>query len=541
MNNKNYKMMAKWRIILGLAFIVVMSAAIYSCNDDIDSGAYFTTDALTLIETLEAQPESYSEYVELLQKAEYYNALKSYGSYTCFVPTNSAIESYVMEKWGVSSVSELSTDEQIVALQTIVKFHTLPTKKWTSSFEEGRLTDTTFSGDYLTTSFLAGGGIANVLINRESELVDYDIEADNGIIHSIDQVLEPFVDGVSTVMENAGTHTIFVEAMIQTGYYDVANQLTTKYTVLGESDSVYAISGIYSFDDLVASKSPDDSDYENEDNPLNEFIGYHITEGFYYSSDFSSGYVTTEAEGEAIKIEKSTTLLKINETETGENDTYISLVTSASNYPAKNGVYHTVDTIMDIFTPLASYIIWDPIVESSEYADGSVSKLEKVYPDAFSDIYWYPETVTNRWNKKSSYVNYNYVIFDLGGAVYYEFITPVIPKGQYDFLVCANGGNSARGQFQFYWDGEPIGSVYDLSTKGANIGHPDSTEMEANGWRHGLSWITNASGATQYDSESTMRFHITDELLCPVQGQHTIKMLVVKSGVVHWIILNGFP
>lgn len=50
----------------------------------------------------------------------------------------------------------------------------MPSGKLTSSFIEGRLPDTTFTGDYLTTSFLKGGGIANVEINREVGLDQYD-------------------------------------------------------------------------------------------------------------------------------------------------------------------------------------------------------------------------------------------------------------------------------------------------------------------------------------------------------------------------------
>jgi uncharacterized surface protein with fasciclin (FAS1) repeats len=519
--------MNKSFILFGLAFACALSVVVYSCTDSLDGTTYFTTEELTLMETLESDFDSYSEYIAILEKTGYDGALKSYGTYTCFVPTNSAVDAYILERWGVNSVSELTTDEQMEALETIVRFHTLPTKEWTSSFEEGRLDDTTFSGDYLTTSFLSGGGIANVLINREAELVNYDVEADNGIIHSLDALLDPFVDGVATVLEEAGKHTIFIEALKQTGLYDSINNLSTKFTILAESDSVFALSGIYSFDELVASKSPDDDDYENEDNDLNEFIGYHIIEGFYYTSDFADGYLSTLAEGEALDVEKTDEELKFNEDDEG---VYLSLVTSDSNYPAKNGVYHTVDTIMDIYTPSASYLIWDFVNESTEYSSGAWVKGTKYTQDAFSDIYWYPEDETCRYLRASSAPTYNYTTFDMSASlVYIEFTTPILPVGQYDFFVCAKRG-SGRGVFQFYWDDEPIGSIYDLTTSASDIEFPDSTAMESYGWRHGLKWITDSSGNTQYDSESFFRFHITDELLCSEQKEHVIKMVRLDSG-----------
>lgn len=526
-----------WKIEFCLAFIVILSAFVCSCDDGLSDGNYFTTDELNVIETLESDPDSYSEYIAILEKTGYYNALESYGSYTCFVPVNSAIDAYIMEQWGKNSVSELITEDEISALQTLVKFHTMSSKKWTSSFSEGRLTDTTYSGDYLTTSFLEGGGIANVTINRQAHLVTYDIEADNGVIHSLDEVLDPFVDGVATVMDNAGKHAVFIEATKQTGYYEQFNMLKSesgsnmKYTILAETDSVFALSGIESFQDLVDLISPDDDDYENVENKLNIFIGYHATAAFSYSSDFTTGYVTTVSDGDAIKVEKTDAILKLNETETGVNDTWVSLVMDESNYPAKNGVYHTVDTLMTIFVPSASYIIWDPAFDSVEAATGLVGSYDKVTQDAYSDIYWYPEDNLIRYMCKNTNCNLNRCALGLSSCVYYEFVTPIIPKGQYDFFICGNGSKKGRGSAQIYWDDEPIGSVYDLVINTSTNGWPDSTEMEANHWRHGLESITKISdGTTQYDNSYVMRFHITDELLCAEQKQHTIKLVTVTSG-----------
>jgi hypothetical protein len=58
----------------------------------------------------------------------------------------------------------------------------------------------------------------------------------------------------------------------------------------------------------------------------------------------------------------------------------------------------------------------------------------------------------------------------------------------------------------------------------------DSLVMEAAGWRHGLAWITNNTGASQYDSNGAMRRIITTELLCPVQQRHTLRLVTIKSG-----------
>ena len=211
--------MKNFRLILFGAIAIALVASV-SCKDKLDNTTYFTTSTLTLAERLELSPDTFSAYIEVLKKTGYFNAFKSYGSYTCFAPTNEAILKYIKAKWGVSSVSELNSQEQIDALKLIVKFHTMPTRKLTTAFKEGRLADTTFTGDFLTTTFAAGGGIQNVMVNKTAKiLTPADIIVDNGVIQVLNQVMEPFVDPVPVVMEKTGKFNIFVEALKKTGYY----------------------------------------------------------------------------------------------------------------------------------------------------------------------------------------------------------------------------------------------------------------------------------------------------------------------------------
>ena len=219
----------------GLALIIL---SVIGCNDALDGTTFFTSDQMTIIQALESKPEKFSSYVEILKKTDFYNAFKSFGNYTCFAPTNEGVTAYIKEKFNVESVSEITSEEDIEFLKTVVKFHTMPTGRGTSDFVEGRLVDTTYTGDYLTTSFLKGGGIANVEINRTVGLEEYDIVVSNGIIHTIKGVLDPYIDPVPVVLDKAGKHTIFVEALKQTGYYEtfsiVFNEFGSKnnFTIL---------------------------------------------------------------------------------------------------------------------------------------------------------------------------------------------------------------------------------------------------------------------------------------------------------------------
>ncbi|ANW95407.1 hypothetical protein AXE80_03540 [Wenyingzhuangia fucanilytica] len=519
----------------GLALLILTMT---SCEDELDGTTYFTTDEMTIMQTLEANPEKFSMYVEMIKKADLFNALKSYGNYTCFAPNNEAVKTYISDKWGVTSVDQLNTPEQIEFLKTLVRFHTTPVGRATSSFIEGRLPDTTFTGDFITTSYLAGGGIANIKINREVGLDKYDIRTNNGIIHGLTGVLEPYVNSVPKVMEDRGEHTIFVEAMKKTGYYDVFDELLrpdgskNNFTIFAESDEVYAQEGINSFADLVARVSPNEPDFEDPLNALNRYVAYHATQTFMYSTDIpEDGFINTVLPKNAIKAFKTDKFLKLNETEEGVNDTWTSLIYADSNYPAKNGVYHTVDKLFTIFTPKPKHIFFDftsdqPEIQSKEIGGQSDYRG----PDAYEFIRWEPASQEQRHLTQGNRVNLNRNVFSVHSYSWMEFDTPVIPRGKYEMLIVGNMSRRGRGAVQIYWDGEPLGKVWDMNSV-RNTGWPDATQMELNGFRLGYDWITNNAGTSQAELESNSRFLITDELLCSEQKRHVLRLETVRSGV----------
>ncbi|WP_299669142.1 fasciclin domain-containing protein [uncultured Polaribacter sp.] len=525
-----------------LVSLLLLAIIIISCDDKLDNTTFFTTDEKTILQTLESDPDKFSMYVDILRKTKFDSAFKSYGSYTCLAPTNTAIKTYLQENFNVGSVDELTSEDQIEFLKIVVKFHTLPTQRYTSSFIEGRLADTTYTGDFLTTSYLDGGGISNVKINREIGLDQYDIEASNGIIHALDGVLLPFIDPIPKVIEKAGKHTIFIEALKQTGYYEIFSVIfdtkgaKNNFTILAESDVVYAQEGIHSFDDLANLISPGDTDYTNPNNELNRFMGYHATESFLYTADFpADSFINTILPKNAIKSFKTDKELKLNETETGVNDTWTSLIPSESNYPAKNGVYHTVDKLFTIFIPKAKYVIFDFATGQPEVQSGAVG-FGRWYndPTIFSRLRVFPATRIRILRQSRNAAYDAGTVLNLGSVTWIEFDTPVLPKGKYELRVCGNQGNNGRPIFQTYWDGQPIGSQWDMRVNPSELGigwpNEDSTQLRDRGYVRGLRDVFDNTGTSAYDIATWARFIITDELLMPEQQSHVLRFETVRSG-----------
>ena len=82
-------------------------AVFYSCTDDSVGENFYTFTGQTVTDFLEDDSEKFSDFIHVLKKAEMWGLLQTYGSFTCFAPTNGAFEDYLTQK-GKSSIEMLS-------------------------------------------------------------------------------------------------------------------------------------------------------------------------------------------------------------------------------------------------------------------------------------------------------------------------------------------------------------------------------------------------------------------------------------------------
>ena len=81
------------------------------CVEHIDEGARFTFVGNTVATYLEEQ-EQCSHFVEILTRGEQIGLMKAYGQYTCFAPTNEAIEAFVAEQYNIWNESKNNPDKK---------------------------------------------------------------------------------------------------------------------------------------------------------------------------------------------------------------------------------------------------------------------------------------------------------------------------------------------------------------------------------------------------------------------------------------------
>ncbi|HTG55169.1 MAG TPA: fasciclin domain-containing protein, partial [Niabella sp.] len=227
----------------------------------------------------------FSKLVTLIDKAGYTTAFNTYGTYTFFAPTNEAIDKYMREK-NIASL-ESFTKEQ---LQDILKFHLLGEKVYTYNFNDGKLSSITDYGQYLITSVTNVDGVSSYIVNRQGKVLQQNIELGNGIIHVIDNVLQPTELTLAKLLEQDPEYSIFTEALKATGLFNklntqaVANGDTLWYTVIAEKNQTYQDSGINNFEALKARYSKSGNPASPNDG-LYLYTAYHILPDIKFLAD----------------------------------------------------------------------------------------------------------------------------------------------------------------------------------------------------------------------------------------------------------------
>lgn len=383
--------------ILLLLFSISVFGVLSSCVDEIDSEFMFTNTKKTMGQYIEDEPEL-SEFAAILHRSKTTGLLKAYGLYTCFAPNNSAVEKYYAAK-GKSSIDDFTE----VELKQIAYDHLVYGDTLTSGeFGIGRLGQMTMSKSFLSISYSSN----DIYVNGKSKLSEKDISVHNGVIHVINEMIDPSRFGVVEQLSKEDRFTIFYEALVLTGltdslqrdvdesynpnlytdliiypkesnpswrYDDIPRQRRYGYTILMESDETmqaYGISDIESLKvyaasvyDLVYPEDAGVSDVTDRRNSLNRFVAYHLIEKELSLDKFIDAYdnnnmVKIYDMYEYIETMCPNTLIEVAKLRSTDETNLLNLIPSTgsvvrilNNFEeeanvAKNGIYHEVDKML---------------------------------------------------------------------------------------------------------------------------------------------------------------------------------------------------
>jgi uncharacterized surface protein with fasciclin (FAS1) repeats len=431
--------------------------------------------------------QKFSKFMKLMEVGKLDKTLSAYNpngnNYTLFLPTDQAIDAFIAGSNLFSSFDQMLSNVDYVS--AYVRYHVVDQGFESNDFPFGALSELNLTGQYLTVGFIAEGDSSYYLINSEAPVWKKDIEASNGFIHVISNSLVPITFSTYEWLEQNSGFSIFKAAVDKTGFKELLNQRydeesvnPQRNTLLIEPDSVYKKQGIHSVDDLIAKVSPNNSNYTNENNPLYNFVGYHILQNSYFIANFeereeASNYNTYS--DVPVNINGGGIELMINQYKNdtivvnGEQKilTYISVNYDRSNMLTLTGAIHSLSNVLFQKQPTLStqdFQFFEEAVINKLSATPGMYTFEddtkfNVITFHGSELYYFKNSDTNEdaWNDD---------FIAMAGDFEFNYTVPKLVQGEYQLSIWANCLYSNNALVEVFVDGVKIGGLIDLTTGG---------------------------------------------------------------------------
>lgn len=327
MNKIIFKSIIKFAAIVAIPLCSLLS----SCKDDIDTSNLYTFTGETVEDFLTNRSEQFSDFNYIMQRSGLDRIMSAYGSYTCFAPTNAAVEKYIDSLYNDKENELLPhngmTEHSLKGLtdslcKDIAKFHLCNDIFESVDMSGNGITIPTMLGRSIITSI---DTLGETVLNDKAAIISVNNKVVNGVVHVINNVIPRSNRLMASELSKHTNYSLFEEALERTGLADSLLQTEVKrtyvappaatgyytpktckvgYTLFAETNDVLNAEGIKSFDDLVSyanemyGKSADQSqtttsgwydyyrdnhitvststDYTSRSNALNMFVAYHI-------------------------------------------------------------------------------------------------------------------------------------------------------------------------------------------------------------------------------------------------------------------------
>jgi len=212
------------KLILSLSALVFI---ICSCTEDIDTSARYVFKENTVASYLEKHPE-YSQYLELSKhvpvsgrsKSSVYQLLTARGNYTCFAPTNEAINKYLQGLVEEGLIAEPSWDaftdsrkldsiRKVVVQNTVIDGGDMESQRYTivliSSFGSGKENaEFPLPNIYDHKITVSTSKNDTIYLDKDCPIdpINCDIPAINGVVHQLHKVIAPKDESCARYIQN---------------------------------------------------------------------------------------------------------------------------------------------------------------------------------------------------------------------------------------------------------------------------------------------------------------------------------------------------
>ena len=479
------------KLIKHTIFSIILILAVFglvSCEDPERPDAGFEDMIqMTVYDYLTENEDKYSSFMSILKAGGIDKTLSAYNplglGYSLFLPDNDAVSRFITANQQFSSLDDLLGNTGYVSI--LGRYHILNMSIHSNDFPFGAFPEQTLSNDLLTVNFFIETDTSYYIINNQAPVIRPNIEASNGMVHLIGEVLNPVAFTAYEWLGIHGGYSIFKEAVDLTGFDEITN-INVKdesydgspFTLLVEHDSTYRKHGIESIDDLIEQISPDNNDYKDTGNPLYNFVGYHLLTGNHFIDNFvdvNTNYTTygevplnINGFGNDIRINrgKDTFDIIVSTPDTLVID-WISFDFDASNILTQSGPVHFIDRVMRPVPPSRTTLnfgFWEePYLNQyrNQLGEYKIENPEALRVIDFTgdDLFYIKrgEGETNAWSQDYLQTSGDFTI---------SYRIPSIVQGRYRVILRAERLNSQNAVVEVFIDGVKIGGLVDLSSGG---------------------------------------------------------------------------
>lgn len=317
LSNPNLKLPVSRLMYLLIPFMLLMA----SCKDD--EGTIIPPeepDTELNLQEVAADRDELSSFLAAVEQAGLSSALTDASNeLTVFAPNNEAFETFLSQA-GVT-LADVPQEQ----LQDILQYHIVEGRVLSNQLTNGNV------------NALNGGEIAvnidnGVTLNNTSGVVTADLEASNGVIHIIDEVLteeEPEPDDTSVAARIGAEEdlSILADILAREEFSDIAEVATNPESNL----TVFAPTNSY-FEALLADLGRSSLE-EIPETVLRDIVTYHILGEAYAAADLeSNGYTSLQGEDLIVSTEDGVTV--------------DGIAVSAADLEASNGYVHKIDGVL---------------------------------------------------------------------------------------------------------------------------------------------------------------------------------------------------
>lgn len=276
-----------------------------------------TIESNTIVDIAMAN-DNFSILVEAVVKAGLAETLSGEGEFTVFAPTNDAFVQ-LLNDLGISSLDDVSESE----LQDILLYHVLGQEVYSQDLSTtfvNTLNTNSPEGNPLSLYISTENGVS---LNGDVGVIDADIDADNGVIHVIDQVLLP-----PSIVDMAVINSSFEELVSAVVIADLVETLDEggPFTVFAPTDSA--------FEELYTQLGVNSAD-EIDLTTLTNVLLYHVVSGNTMASELNEGMVPTLNQNNEIQVNLA------NGVTLNENTNVV-----ITDIQTTNGVIHVIDSVL---------------------------------------------------------------------------------------------------------------------------------------------------------------------------------------------------